>query len=133
MTCILALAWICHLMISLKLNKFVLITDSNMRGFGLSLYITKLKTFIFAFYFLACMPGYNGANCSIPCPYPYFGNQCQQMCTCIKDLCDVTSGCQHVNRGIFTLVHFFSIKQCIGYYTKIFLQNECIIQCETIK
>lgn len=133
MTCILSLAWICHLMISLKLNKFVLITDSNMRGFGLSLYITKLKTFIFAFYFLACMPGYNGANCSIPCPYPFFGNQCQQKCTCIKDLCDVTSGCQHVNRGIFTLVHFFSIKQCIGYYAKIFLQNECIIQCETRK
>lgn len=52
------------------------------------------------------MPGYNGANCSISCPYPYFGNQCQQMCTCIKDLCDDTSGCQHVNRGTFTLEHF---------------------------
>lgn len=34
---------------------------------------------------------------------------------------------------VFSLVHFFSIKQCISYYTKIFLQNECIIQCETRK
>lgn len=75
-----------------------------MRG-GLSLYTTKLKTFIFAFYFLACMPGYNGANCTIACPYPYYGNQCQQQCTCIKDLYDVASGCQYTTRGTFLILN----------------------------
>lgn len=49
-----------------------------------------------------CVPGYNGANCSISCPYPYYGNQCQRKCICIKDLCDVTSGCQHVTRDTTT-------------------------------
>lgn len=45
-----------------------------------------------------CMPGYNEANCSKPCPYPYYGKHCQEKCTCIKDFCDFTSGCQHVTR-----------------------------------
>lgn len=99
-----------HLVTSLNMTSYdffkIKSVCSNMRGFGLSLKITKLKTFIFAFYFLACMPGYNGVNCSIPCPYPFFGNQCQRKCICIENVCDVTSGCQHVNRGTFNLVHF---------------------------
>lgn len=39
---------------------------------------------------LACAPGYTGKTCSIPCPTPSYGSECQHSCgTC--------SPCHHVN------------------------------------
>lgn len=40
-----------------------------------------------------CMPGYSGVNCSLKCPYPYYGTDCQRTCKCSRDLCDVSTGC----------------------------------------
>lgn len=39
------------------------------------------------------MPGYNGINCTTVCPYPLYGVDCQQLCNCTKDLCNVSNGC----------------------------------------
>ncbi|XP_056013948.1 scavenger receptor class F member 2-like isoform X2 [Ostrea edulis] len=43
-----------------------------------------------------CLPGYGGTNCSIMCPYPYYGERCQEECDCVRDLCDVSVGCEDV-------------------------------------
>lgn len=51
--------------------------------------------------FLACKQGYTGENCSDPCPYPSYGVECQNMCNCDKDLCNVSTGCQNDSTGIF--------------------------------
>lgn len=40
-----------------------------------------------------CMPGYNGINCTTACPYPLYGVDCQQLCNCTTDLCNVSNGC----------------------------------------
>lgn len=39
------------------------------------------------------MPGYIGLDCSLLCPYPYYGVQCQRTCNCSRDLCNVSTGC----------------------------------------
>lgn len=48
---------------------------------------------------IECMPGYNGVNCSLLCPYPYFGVKCQRSCNCSRDLCDVSTGCIERSKG----------------------------------
>lgn len=45
------------------------------------------------------MPGYNGVNCSAPCPYPYYGVHCQRTCNCSRNLCDVSTGCIRIVTG----------------------------------
>lgn len=39
------------------------------------------------------MPGYNGINCTLLCPYPQYGVDCQRSCNCTRDLCNVSTGC----------------------------------------
>lgn len=39
------------------------------------------------------MLGYSGVNCSLLCPYPYYGAKCQKTCNCSIDLCNVSTGC----------------------------------------
>lgn len=54
----------------------------------------KLYVFIlFLFFFLGCLPGFYGNNCSQPCKYPYFGAGCQHMCICLEEECDFSIGC----------------------------------------
>eukprot|EP00105_Crassostrea_gigas_P017137 XP_011434796.1 PREDICTED: multiple epidermal growth factor-like domains protein 10 isoform X1 [Crassostrea gigas] len=43
-----------------------------------------------------CFPGYTGEKCSVLCPYPYYGVDCQRTCNCSRDKCDVSSGCMDV-------------------------------------
>lgn len=45
------------------------------------------------------MPGYTGVNCSAPCPYRYYGLDCQRACHCNSDLCDVSTGCNSLTTG----------------------------------
>uniref|UniRef100_K1PXJ5 Multiple epidermal growth factor-like domains 6 n=1 Tax=Magallana gigas TaxID=29159 RepID=K1PXJ5_MAGGI len=40
-----------------------------------------------------CMQGFTGDNCSSRCPYPTYGRDCQELCNCSKDMCDVSTGC----------------------------------------
>lgn len=51
------------------------------------------------FFYLGCMPGYSGVNCSFSCPYPSYGVECQKSCNCIRDLCDVSTGCKQTTTG----------------------------------
>ncbi|XP_062599889.1 scavenger receptor class F member 1-like, partial [Saccostrea cucullata] len=48
-----------------------------------------------------CLAGYSGDNCSLPCPYPfygdsqsypypYYGDGCQARCDCEKYLCNIS-------------------------------------------
>ncbi|XP_056013529.1 scavenger receptor class F member 2-like [Ostrea edulis] len=41
-----------------------------------------------------CMPGFYGSNCTIPCPYPVFGWDCQLKCTCSTEDCHHVYGCK---------------------------------------
>ncbi|XP_062579913.1 multiple epidermal growth factor-like domains protein 11 [Saccostrea cucullata] len=41
----------------------------------------------------SCSPGYFGINCSWPCRYPNYGENCQSECNCEKSFCNVTYGC----------------------------------------
>lgn len=43
--------------------------------------------------FAGCMPGYQGINCTMLCPYPQYGIDCQRSCNCNRDLCNVSTGC----------------------------------------
>lgn len=45
------------------------------------------------------MAGYSGENCSFQCPYPYYGVDCQRICDCTSDLCDVSTGCIILTTG----------------------------------
>lgn len=39
------------------------------------------------------MPRYVGLNCTTKCPYPSYGEKCQEYCNCNYDTCDVSTGC----------------------------------------
>lgn len=51
------------------------------------------------------MQGFTGKNCSSPCPYPTYGNECQNLCNCSKDMCNVFTGCQISTTGMFDLFY----------------------------
>lgn len=50
------------------------------------------KRYMF-FCIVECSKGYIGVNCEKPCPFPHFGNFCQNTCECTQDQCDVAEGC----------------------------------------
>ncbi|XP_056013519.1 multiple epidermal growth factor-like domains protein 10 [Ostrea edulis] len=41
-----------------------------------------------------CRGGFYGRNCTIPCPYPTFGWNCQLKCICSSEDCHHTYGCK---------------------------------------
>ncbi|XP_062587663.1 multiple epidermal growth factor-like domains protein 10 [Saccostrea cucullata] len=43
-----------------------------------------------------CLPGYSGVNCSQSCPFPFFGEGCQERCDCDNNTCDVSTDCKNV-------------------------------------
>lgn len=45
------------------------------------------------------MPGYSGINCSTACPYPAYGHNCQGVCDCDEDMCNVSTGCEQIITG----------------------------------
>lgn len=45
------------------------------------------------------MPGYTGENCLTPCPYPYYGVDCQKECKCSNGSCDISTGCISLTTG----------------------------------
>ncbi|XP_062572140.1 uncharacterized protein LOC134234096 isoform X1 [Saccostrea cucullata] len=42
---------------------------------------------------MKCDVGYTGVECDVPCPYPYYGEHCQQRCLCKKESCNISFGC----------------------------------------
>ncbi|XP_022290064.1 uncharacterized protein LOC111101755 isoform X2 [Crassostrea virginica] len=47
-----------------------------------------------------CIAGRTGPNCSIICPYPTFGDECQGSCNCSKDTCDYSTGCKTMTTDV---------------------------------
>eukprot|EP00105_Crassostrea_gigas_P029881 XP_011451957.1 PREDICTED: uncharacterized protein LOC105345517 [Crassostrea gigas] len=47
-----------------------------------------------------CPLGYHSFNCSEICKFPTFGDDCQHICNCSKDLCSHINGCK-ISNGIF--------------------------------
>lgn len=41
-----------------------------------------------------CNIGFLGINCSSPCRYPSYGNNCQSGCNCLKNYCHPATGCK---------------------------------------
>nr|XP_034337851.1 multiple epidermal growth factor-like domains protein 10 isoform X2 [Crassostrea gigas] len=48
-----------------------------------------------------CEVGFSGPNCSKPCQYPGFGQQCQEECNCTQDTCNIITGCAECPIGYF--------------------------------
>lgn len=63
------------------------------------MFYIKIRYSAVNFNLIGCMPGYNGVNCSLSCPYPYYGVTCQRTCNCSRELCDVSTGCTSLNTG----------------------------------
>ena len=47
--------------------------------------------------------GYTGIYCQKQCPYPGYGDRCQQVCLCSKQRCSVFTGCQSKSNSKFSL------------------------------
>lgn len=45
-------------------------------------------------YFRICIQRYTGANCTTQCPYPTYGEECQETCNCSVDICDRFWACK---------------------------------------
>lgn len=61
-------------------------------------------------YIAECKPGLTGINCTSLCPYPTYGNRCQEICSCSNETCDVKTGC--INRTTGTS-HIYVFRQCL--------------------
>lgn len=48
-----------------------------------------------------CKVGFFGPNCLKPCVYPGFGEHCQEVCNCTKDICNVITGCGECQIGYY--------------------------------
>ncbi|XP_062571861.1 uncharacterized protein LOC134233826, partial [Saccostrea cucullata] len=64
------------------------------------------------YYYLDCLPGYSGVNCSQSCPYPFYGDLCQGICDCDNETCDVSTGCKIVTTGKKILKLNFRFNYC---------------------
>lgn len=40
-----------------------------------------------------CSPGYVGSDCTEQCRHPNYGTDCQGLCNCSKEFCDIATGC----------------------------------------
>lgn len=43
---------------------------------------------------VGCQIGYYGVNCTAACMHPSFGERCQGMCNCTKNICNHITGCK---------------------------------------
>lgn len=57
-----------------------------------------------------CNPGYTDTGCSIKCPYPLYGKDCQQICQCSTEYCYFVSGCLN------SKYKFYNIKTARPYF-----------------
>ncbi|XP_022287751.1 uncharacterized protein LOC111100313 [Crassostrea virginica] len=53
-----------------------------------------------------CKPGNIGSNCSEKCPYPTYGDGCQQICYCSAEACDFVTGCNPMSSVKFGSVSY---------------------------
>lgn len=56
---------------------------------------------IIIWFFLVCMPGFSGINCTEQCSYSAYGIRCKGYCDCKEDMCDMSIGCTTPTPGKF--------------------------------
>ncbi|XP_062596751.1 multiple epidermal growth factor-like domains protein 10 [Saccostrea cucullata] len=73
---------------------------------------------------IKCLIGYLGTACDFKCPYPSFGDSCQERCSCNKTLCHFALGCtldasSRENVENHTLIHqiLTTLKPLTNYST----------------
>ncbi|XP_052683912.1 multiple epidermal growth factor-like domains protein 10 [Crassostrea angulata] len=49
---------------------------------------------------IPCKEGYTGKNCTLVCPFPSYGLNCQSACGCSDEDCNYVTGCGHHVRGV---------------------------------
>ncbi|XP_061176113.1 uncharacterized protein LOC133185070 [Saccostrea echinata] len=49
-----------------------------------------------------CRSGYFGINCSWPCRYPNYGEDCQSKCNCEEHMCNISYECRYNNVNTVT-------------------------------
>ncbi|XP_078325459.1 uncharacterized protein LOC111125584 [Crassostrea virginica] len=55
---------------------------------------------------IECSKGHIGPNCSLTCPYPWYGGRCLDgQCNCTRDRCDVARGCLEGSPTASTQIH----------------------------
>lgn len=65
---------------------------------------------IIIWFFLVCMPGFSGINCTEQCSYPAYGIRCKGYCDCKEDMCDMSIGCTTPTPGKFQHLHPFLLQ-----------------------
>ncbi|XP_048771713.2 uncharacterized protein LOC125677621 isoform X1 [Ostrea edulis] len=58
---------------------------------------------------IQCMTGFYGINCTIPCPYPGFGWDCQLQCTCSNEDCNHVYGWKRKVSENYSSLHSIEI------------------------
>ncbi|XP_078314480.1 uncharacterized protein LOC144619678 [Crassostrea virginica] len=63
-----------------------------------------------------CNIGFHGPNCTITCPFPGYGKDCQLKCRCSESLCSHVDGCNTSNKELSELStkEFSSQKESIA-------------------
>ncbi|XP_048771708.2 multiple epidermal growth factor-like domains protein 10 [Ostrea edulis] len=56
-----------------------------------------------------CRDGFYGRNCTIPCPYPTFGWDCQLECICSSEYCHHAYGCRKTPSEDYLSLHSIEI------------------------
>ena len=81
------------------------------------------KGLLFIFVAEKCSVGYTGIYCQKQCPYPRYGDGCQQVCLCSKERCSVFTGCQFESNSKFLsslrstrILLFLGLKKNIGFH-----------------
>lgn len=69
------------------------------------------------------MPAYIGLNCNSACPYPTYGDRCQELCDCSNEKCDVSTGCRDLSTltmGMYFNLSYFDplTNMCNTYQIK---------------
>lgn len=70
-------------------------------------YVVFFLLLILLHLLLACLSGYYGPNCTLPCRFPNYGTECQLKCDCDEQQCNHTIGCRSANILSFHFPFFY--------------------------
>lgn len=77
---------------------YMYVNSMRLISYHLILFKCTLKK---SFYlFSVCREGYTGKNCTLACPFPSYGLNCQSACDCSDEDCNYVTGCRLHARGI---------------------------------
>lgn len=95
----------------LKLKNYKRITHSYM----VLVNVTHCRQFLIYLLIADCSPGYVGSDCTEQCRHPNYGTDCQGLCNCSKEFCDIATGC-FSPKGILFALLFFVMFVCCPFF-----------------